>query len=114
MYENQENQPPSRGCGVDVPQGGQRGGALKSKRGASLLKIPQVNSRGARILQLSNSNTPSLAGVYKVTGTLNFSLLFSGGLNLFPPILRHNLASRPLNIGKFCLDPPNKYFLLHF
>ena len=53
-------------------------------------------------------------GVYKVTGTLNFSLLFSGGLNLFPPILRHNLASRPLNIGKFCLDPPNKYFLLHF
>ena len=73
MYENQENQPPSRGCGVDVPQGGQRGGALKSKRGASLLKIPQVNSRGARILQLSNSNTPSLAKRRKINpnGTIS-------------------------------------------
>ena len=62
MSENKENQPPSGGCGgdSDVSQGGQRGGALKSKRGASPLKIPEglhCNWRGARILQLSNSNT---------------------------------------------------------
>ena len=44
---------------------------------------------------------------------LNTPTLF-GSFNLFPPILKHNLASRPLNVGKFCPDPPNKYFLLHF
>ena len=45
-------------------------------------------------------NTP--AGVYKVTATLIFSPTLFGSFNLFPPILKHNLASRPLKKGEFC------------